>query len=129
MEKVRINFPYCLKRAPFAVWITVFLYLKCSLLCVEVLKTNQKQLSQHGAEGGDRTEERRELHCYQQLYSVFLYTLSTVKAVAVLLSHPGAGWGFPSASSGRLKEGSWECGEQECGRSLRAWHGILVEAD
>lgn len=59
----------------------------------------------------------------------FLYTLSTVKAVAVLLSHPGAGWGFPPASSGRLKEGSWECGEQECGRSLRAWHGILVEAD
>lgn len=42
---------------------------------------------------------------YQQLYSGFLYTLGTVKAVAVLLSHPGAGWGFPPASSGEVQRG------------------------
>lgn len=53
----------------------------------------------------------------------FLYTLSTVKAVAVLLSHPGAGWGFPSASSGRLKGflGVWGAGVWQVSEGM-AWH-------
>lgn len=96
VENFRMNFPYCLKSALFAVQISIFLYSKCSLN--SVWRRCRKHESSGGSAnaelngGGSGTEERGgggRRRCgvlLTALVSNFFYILlHTVKPVAVLV--------------------------------------------